>query len=124
MGIGHPDAVRANKADPVGAGDFAGSDFQGCPLGACFAEPAGGNDDRADAALPAFLENPRDEGRRRQQDRQVDRVGHIGDGRVDRPAEQGVALGIDKMDGACVAAQNEVARQSKPELGWVARVLR
>ncbi len=121
VGIYDPDAVRPKQAHPGIPGDAQAFLFQGSAFSAYLAEPAG-NDDGSlhptGGAIPEYTRHLRCGG---QDDRQVDRIGHLGNGLVHRPSEQLATPGVDQVNRAGVTTLNQVARQAIPQFGRVLR---
>jgi len=81
------------------------------------AEAAADDDGGANAAAADLVERVRHGRRGHDEHRQVNRVGHVGDGGVDRPLQQPAAARVDEVDGAGVAALGQVAGHAEAELG-------
>ena len=117
--IEQPDAVGAEQAHVLLSCDPQAGLFQCCSLRSGFSKSARSDDDRFQSAPGAILQHSWDGLGRDEQDRKVERVGHIQDVRVDRLAKQASAARIDEMDCAFVIALDQVACQPVSKLGWI-----
>ncbi len=73
-----------------------------------------------DAALPQGVQGVGHGGRRNQHHGQIHRVGDIRHAGVDGAAKEAFAFGVEKVNGAAVAALHQIARQGVAQLGGVA----
>ncbi len=117
VGVDEADAVGADEPDAVLAGHAQALLFQPRPFRPRLAEAAGGDDGGADAAAADVGQRAGHVGRGHDEHRQIDRVGHVGQGGVEGALQQAAAARVDEVDRAGVAALGQVAGHAEAELG-------
>ena len=103
------DAVGPHHADAVLMCDFQAAGFERGALWPGLAKPGCDHDGCTDAALTAGLQRFGRGRRGHDQDRQIDRVGHLRQIRVQRTVEQRACLLADEVNRTLVTAINQVA---------------
>lgn len=109
--VHHAQAVWADQPHPAATGFGENLAFQGGSVGAHFLETGRDDDRRFHTRIGALPDHARHRRCRRNDDRQVNFFGQVGDGRIGTDAEHARPLGIDGVNGAAERIANQIPEQ-------------